>query len=537
MTHPTTTHLFPDIKIRAPLADTPERAYRPPAEDAVTAHWHEPPRAAFTADQRTHTTIWISGLTLNHDMIIASALRGLGYQVAHLPVADNQALRLGKEFGNRGQCNPTYYTVGNLIKHLQALEAGGLSRERIIKEHVFVTGGSCGPCRFGMYVTEYRKALRDAGFEGFRVLLFEQRLELQQVSGKGGIEFNSRFYLTLIKALLASDVLNLMGYRIRPYEVEPGATDAAIGDCRRLLVETFEQRRPVLRALRRCRQILGSVQVDWLRPKPMVSVIGEFWAMTTEGEGNYELQRFLEQEGAEVNIQPVTNWIFYLLWVQINNVRLRRKLRGKDGGRKGLAGKSAAMQLLLHKAGMTAIKAWFRVYAAAIGLRRHHLPDMERLARIAHQHYDTEIKGGEGHMEVAKLIDAVEDRRAHMVLSVKPFGCMPSSGVSDGVQSLITARYPEAIFCPIETSGDGKVGVQSRVQMMLFKAHQRASEEFGRALEAAGMSADQAAAELRRRPRRSSALSYPPHHSACTAANLLSAMDQRSTNDTCRSKP
>ena len=45
-----------------------------------------------------------------------------------------------------------------------------------------------------------------------------------------------------------------------------------------------------------------------------------------------------------------------------------------------------------------------------------------------------------------------------------------SSGVSDGVQSLITSKYPQSIFCAIETSGDGKVNVQSRVQMFLFKA-------------------------------------------------------------------
>ena len=41
---------------------------------------------------------------------------------------------------------------------------------------------------------------------------------------------------------------------------------------------------------------------------------------------------------------------------------------------------------------------------------------------------------------------------------------MPSSGVSDGVQSAITELYPEAIFLPIETTGDGAVNVYSRVQ-------------------------------------------------------------------------
>ena len=46
--------------------------------------------------------------------------------------------------------------------------------EDIVENYVFLTAGACGPCRFGMYVTEYRKALRDAGFDGFRVLLFQQ---------------------------------------------------------------------------------------------------------------------------------------------------------------------------------------------------------------------------------------------------------------------------------------------------------------------------------------------------------------------------
>ena len=64
-----------------------------------------------------------------------------------------------------------------------------------------------------------------------------------------------------------------------------------------------------------------------------------------------------------------------------------------------------------------------------------------------------------------------------MTLSVKPFGCMPSAGVSDGVQSAITEKFPGTIFCPVETSGDGRVNFYSRVQMYLFKAKQAAIAE------------------------------------------------------------
>src|SRR5690606_2403787 len=140
---------------------------------------------------------------------------------------------------------------------------------------------------------------------------------------------------------------------------------------------------------------------------------------------------------------------------------------------------------------------------------------------LAHEHYDDELRGGEGHMEVGKLIDCVAERRAHMVVSVKPFGCVPSSGVSDGVQSLIASRYPEAIFLAVETTGDGKVNAQSRVQMMLFRAHQRAWAEYEEAMRAVGLSEDSAARRLRgsRRARRS--LHSPVHRVAGTAANQV----------------
>jgi len=131
-------------------------------------------------------------------------------------------------------------------------------------------------------------------------------------------------------------------------------------------------------------------------------------------------------------------------------------------------------------------------------------------------------------MEVGKLIQSVTKKKAHMVVSVKPFGCMPSSGVSDGIQSLITAKYPEAIFCAVETTGDGAVNVQSRIQMDLFKARQRAEAEYRETLAAAGL--DQATAEKKlARTRKSRALHYPEHNgvTAGTGATQLLEMKGR----------
>jgi predicted nucleotide-binding protein (sugar kinase/HSP70/actin superfamily) len=115
------------------------------------------------------------------------------------------------------------------------------------------------------------------------------------------------------------------------------------------------------------------------------------------------------------------------------------------------------------------LRGVWQSWAHLLGLYGHKLPDMDEVARAGHSHYNKELRGGEGHLEVAKLILNVVHQKTHMTLSVKPFGCMPSSGVSDGVQSVITERYPEAIFCAVETSGDGAVNFYSRVQMYLFR--------------------------------------------------------------------
>ena len=81
-------------------------------------HWFDEVPRTFTRDQREHTTILVSGLTMAHDLFIQSALRGIGYKVLAMDVPDNDALQYGREYGNRGQCNPTYFTVGNLVKYL-----------------------------------------------------------------------------------------------------------------------------------------------------------------------------------------------------------------------------------------------------------------------------------------------------------------------------------------------------------------------------------------------------------------------------------
>lgn len=499
-------------------------------------HFRRPTERPFTAEERDRVTILFGGLTWKHERLIQAVFRGCGYRCQTLPNPDLAAFQIGKEYGNNGQCNPTYFTVGNLIQFLRSLEAQGLSRQEILDNYVFFTAGSCGPCRFGMYESEYRMALENAGFGGFRVLLFQQDDGIRAGSGNPGLKFSVDLGMGALNALNLGDVINDLVYQIRPYETVPGTTDQAMQEVVDQLSDFLQnrkryevlQRTPAwisqrlagnkklkdvfntlgkvldhlyaedfLKVMRNACQRLDQVEVDRIRIKPIVKITGEFWAQLTEGDGNFNMFTFLEQEGAQVHVEPIGCWVTYLLYEARANAEARKGLDSPYPNprwwewRKRLANEWRFRRkwlLLWLSEGI-----WRRQYARAarhLGSLTHALVPQRELARLAHPFYHSLARGGEGHLEVGKNVYYTTNRTCHMVLALKPFGCLPSSQ-SDGVQSAVVNRFRDMIFLPIETAGEGEINAHSRVQMALGEAKIKAKAEFEQALASTGKKLDE----------------------------------------------
>ncbi len=495
------------------------------------SHFHKPIENPFVKSQRAYTTILFGGFTWKHEKLVQAALESLGYLCQALPVPNKKAFQLGKEYGNNGQCNPTYFTVGNLVEYVQHLEETGLSKQEIIDRFVFITAGACGPCRFGMYEAEYRLALRNAGFDGFRVLLFQQEGGLNQAEMEAGLEMNLDFFLNLLNAINIGDIINDVAYQIRPFEINPGQTDEVLDACMDILHDAFRRKRPwtlqgkfaslmrkgglgdtaeylgkflnqlwgdeLTSALREVRDRFDAIPVDRTRLKPMVKITGEFWAQTTEGDGNFNMFPFLEREGAQVIVEPIGTWICYLMHQAKQQARDERGLDLlKDGVSKWNIPKvlkshaNTQQKLAKLTAAETIFKREYNRLIEALGGLAHHLTDQYELQRLGHPFYNSRAAGGEGHLEVAKNIYYSNKDLCHMVLSLKPFGCMPSTQ-SDGAQSAVVSTYKEMIFLPIETSGEGDVNAHSRVQMALGEAKIRAKNELKAVLEQTGVTVEE----------------------------------------------
>ena len=473
-----------------------------------------PIKRPFVKSERSDVTILFGGLTVTHEALLKGVLEGLGYRADYIPSPDNAALSLGREYCNRGQCNPTYYTVGNLIKHLEKLRSEG--EEDIEDKYVFATVGSCGPCRLGMYEEEYKRALKAAGFERFRVIMINQHGDVaKNAEEEAGLTTGKEFYKSVIKSLMAADLINEMRCKIRPYEVTAGATELAAKEAIDLLYRTFKEKKSVFMALRKTRKIFGGVEADFTRLKPKVKIIGEFWAQTTEGDGNYKLLEWLEKEGCEAVIEPVSVMVHYTMWLW--RQYLMDRIRAD-------ASLSRRYYLLMGYLKLSLVEKLFQfhynLYRMSLGFVSKPLPSQNKLAKLAEGYFDPRITGGEGHLEIAKNLLAIQENKAHLVISVKPFGCMPSTQC-DGVQVKVMSDHKEGLFIPIETSGDGEVNVKSRIQMKLHEAREKAKEEFSKVLSDAGLCTETVKNVSKGGGYTSSALVKFPSRAAVTAANYI----------------
>jgi predicted nucleotide-binding protein (sugar kinase/HSP70/actin superfamily) len=567
-----------DVEIKQRLEAERVRLRKIAGLDRPT-HFHRPVERAFTADERSKVTILFGGFTWKHEDLIRAVFQGCGYRCEKLPVPDVPAFQIGKEYGNNGQCNPTYFTVGNLVQYLQFLEKEGMSRQDILNNYVFFTAGSCGPCRFGMYEAEYRFALKNAGFDGFRVLLFKDSDGIKAASGEPGLKFTIDFGFGMLNALLMGDVFNDLIYQIRPFETNKGETDRVFRETVDSLCDDLRNRdsfeieksapewakpkfksNKILRntfnvfgkmhehmwgddikdALAAARDKMNAIEVDRTKVKPVAKITGEFWAQTTEGDGNFHMFEFLEREGAQVLVEPIATWVAYLLYQAKAHAKAKWPVNRPHRDPKWWElKKHLANELGLRKKtlgigfGQVAWNYFYHRTARNLGGITHHLVNQKELAALAHPFYNQFARGGEGHLEVGKNVYYTVHHLCHMVLALKPFGCMPSSQ-SDGVQSAVVNKFKDMIFLPIETSGEGEVNAHSRVQMALGEAKVKAKTEFEQCLKMTGKSLDEIKEYIAEHPELKRPFYQVPHREgiAGTAAQFILHVSDRMDKNT-----
>ncbi|MFN7975167.1 MAG: hypothetical protein U0166_22920 [Acidobacteriota bacterium] len=485
----------------------------------------------FTPAERKDVTVLFGGLTWKHERLLQGAFQNVGYKAEPLPNVARADLDAGKELIDVGACCPTTFTTGSLVNFLKG-RAATEGAEAVSKNYIFVTAGACGPCRFGQYHESYTMALDGLGLKDFRLFLLDQTPAEQGSANGGGLEIDLPFTLGAVWALLCADLVTDLEYRTRPYEVVPGSTDQALVEVCERLYDAFRKRpsrgkklgvvawhlltNHFTKALRDVKRRWDLIEIDPLRVKPRVKITGEFWLQTHEGDGNYDIKRWLEREGAEVIPPPIAIWLDYLAFSGLLRVKDREHLDPK------VKNKVRALQF-----GRRVYRYTYDRLRRALGNAPAEMPPQEELAELAAPYYNFNLDGGEGHMLVGKALYAHLHKHAHMICELSPYSCMPNT-MSIGAMANVAGKHPDILYAPIEIKGDAEVHALSRTQMVLSEAKRRATREWEDVLDRTGVTLDRARRAVAARPELRRGTYVLPHGGAAgLAASVVEEVARR----------
>ena len=488
----------------------------------ATQHYRAYRPRPFRREERSKVTLVYGGLTWKHERLMQGALENMGYRAKPLPQIERVDLDIGKELIDTGACCPTTFTAGNLARFLkETAEREG--KEAVKDRYIFVTVGACGPCRFGQYHESYERVLEGLDLTDFRIFLLDL---LQMEQEEGGLEITMPLTFGLIYTMFIGDLITDMEYAVRPYEVIPGETDRVLKESIELLYNKFRER-PIkgekwgsliwhvttpyfVNALKEVRRLWDEIEVDRLRVKPKVKITGEFWLQTHEGDGNYNIKRWLEKEGAEVIPPPVSIWMDYLIHMTLWRMEESRKFVKKFWLKKAVI---KALLFLYHFT--------YNRLRKALNNIPNPLPPQEELKRLARPYFNYLLSGGEGHMLIGKALYAYFNKHAHMICELSPYGCMPNT-MSIGAMQAVLGKYPDLLYAPIEIKGDAEVHALSRCQMILTEAKKRAQREFEEVLDKTGLTVEDVRNFEEDHPELKKATYKVPHYGyAGTAANYV----------------
>jgi len=358
---------------------------------------------------------------------VAAAMRSMGIEAMVLPPSDARTMELGARHLGGEECLPAKVTLGDFLK---IAETPGFDPRRT----AFMMPTTEGPCRFGQYATYIRKVFRDLGCPEVLVISPTSGDGYQQMGNLG-----PALTRTAWRGVVASDILRKLLLKTRPYELNPGDTNAVYVLSSRELCTILE--RPARRhrerldalvhALTRIRDRFRAIPARYERGRLLIGIQGEIFCRMNEFS-NEDLIRHLEACGGEAWLSDISEWVWYC-----NNEQ--EHLLRRDGKRFSFTMLGAKLRDHVQHADEMALRRLF----AEDFIGYEEPEDIEEVLRAGDRYLPQ--SGAMGEMVIsAGKVDYYFRKGADGIIDISPFSCM-NGIVSEALyprQSLEHARIP-----------------------------------------------------------------------------------------------
>jgi len=402
----------------------------------------------FTEEMKKDYTILAPNMLTLHFRLLMQVLRNHGYHMELLETDDPSIIETGLKYVHNDTCYPAILVIGQFIS---AIQSGKYDPHRVALIY-FQTGGGC---RASNYINLLRKALAKAGYEYIPVI----SMSLSALEEHPGFRLSVRTLIELIHAVLFGDLLMSLRNQCKPYELNPGDSDALADRISHELADKMKKD-PAYFAQTQAiyRRILDGYAAIPRRDekKVRVGIVGEIYVKFSP-LGNNHLEQMLVDEGAEVVTPGLFDFLTFGIYVKLVDT----KLYGVKRLRYPLM--LAAYRILLSKQKglIDAVRKDGRFRAPT---------PFRRIVELGREVIDDGVKMGEGWLLPAEMLE-LNDSGVHNVVCAQPFGCLPNHIVGKGMMKPIKEKHPEINLVAIDyDSGATRVNQENRIRLMLSNA-------------------------------------------------------------------
>lgn len=432
------------IRIRSLLAALEERRVRSfKPHEAVKRE----PRIIFTKEMKKNHTILMPQMAPIHFDLAKEAFLESGYRVVVMPAIDRECIDIGLKYVNNDACYPALIVVGQMLKALQSGDYDLDNTSVLISQ----TGGGC---RATNYIGFIRRALKKAGYGHIPVI----SVSASGLEKNPGFKYSIKFIKGLIQAVLYGDLFMRVVYRMRPYELEKGSTDALYHKwneiCKKAVRKgSFSEFKRNVRAIVKD---FDNLPIDESLVKPRVGVVGEI-LVKFHPTANNDIVTQLENEGAEAVVPDLVNFFTYSLY---NNTFKEKYFGAKH------------TNTVLADIGIKFVESYRKPMSEALEASDHfeRPANIKELGEMAKDIVSLCNQTGEGWFLTAELVELIHSGVNNNICT-QPFACLPNHVTGKGIIKELKRQNSLSNIVAVDYDpGASEVNQLNRIKLMLSTA-------------------------------------------------------------------
>lgn len=426
--------------------------------------------ARFSSDVKqfdvTGKTLLIPSMAPFASRCLAATFRAVGVNARIMETY--KGLNLGKEFTSGKECFPCQVTLGDILYTLRK-EKERLGSAFSPENYVYFLPEADGPCRFGMYNKMQRLVLdRFEDFRDIRITYVSTRNTYSAeeiMPAQASSIFRKLSYI----AIIVSDILDRITWRVRPYELRPGITDSFIEKAMQAVLIEIETQGTALnfkRIFDLIDDVAGTAKtfIDTRQPRrPLIGIVGEIY-VRTHPESNQNIVRVLEGFGGEVVVASIAEWINYVTYDKARDLKRNVKLAWLNGD-------LTAFRQNLSQLTATQIEKYYQLYRQKQGysralkyldIQKDHTIGLLEKRLDNNRLYNFDI-GTESGLSIGAALEQVHEGYDGVV-NVYPFTCMPSAVCTAVLKPLLNKMRMPYLDAPY----DGAIQPNREIALRTF---------------------------------------------------------------------